>query len=187
MDRLIKNFRTPRRSSLCGHSFASYDVGRLTPPPPKSRVAKYPSNCQIIYRCTVSAMYKVCAMYMACKVCDTFQKELTLENFYLACLILAAPLTRPVTKSCMTPAVQQIRPATSVLSLFVPGSPTLTPQVHQLARQQRLHIPGGHLQTAGRRPVTAVCRPFTEPSRGRYGVRALPRPPHRPDGRPWLD
>ena len=49
-DRLIESFRTPHRWSVCGHLFASYDVERLTlppPPPRKSRVAKYPSNCRV--------------------------------------------------------------------------------------------------------------------------------------------
>ena len=49
-NRLFESFRTPHRSSLCGHSLASYDVGALTPPPPslsKSRVAKYPSKCRV--------------------------------------------------------------------------------------------------------------------------------------------
>ena len=31
---LIESFRTPHRSSLCGHSFASYDVGAFNFPPP---------------------------------------------------------------------------------------------------------------------------------------------------------
>ena len=48
-DRLIESFRTPHRSSLCGKSFASYDVGAFNAPPPpsKSRVAKYPSKCRV--------------------------------------------------------------------------------------------------------------------------------------------
>ena len=35
----MESFRTPRRSSLCGHPFASYDVGAFNAPPPPQQVA----------------------------------------------------------------------------------------------------------------------------------------------------